>query len=227
MNTSLITGNNVTFGYGQSPVCSASSLIFESGTFNVLLGGNGAGKSTVLKTLTNEQPLINGSLVYHSVDSVDVSTRLGFVAQRVKLPRPLPLTTFEFIMLGACRLCKTGRSAAPDSAVARAQVLIERLGLTELKSTRVEHLSVGQLQRATIVRELVGEPLIIFLDESTAGVDQTFQPIVFEILSEVKNSTCVVLATHDLHHLHASIDWVYTVADGQLTRTTFAEARCC
>ena len=224
----VLTAHNTTFGYHGSPIVKTeSALIFELGTFNLLLGGNGAGKSTVIRTLAGELPLLTGSLEFGNIDiHTSFKDRIGFVPQRLKVPVIMPLTVLEFVLLGAIRLLP-GRVSYPKEIIQKADSLLNAVSLYPLRDVLLRHLSVGQLQRAGIARELLGEPVLLFLDESTAGVDREHQPHIFSLLAERKPNMAVILATHDLHHLSTDVDWVYNIDRGIISRATLGEVQCC
>lgn len=222
----IISSSRCAFGFPERIVASAEQFQIEAGTFNLLLGGNGAGKSTILATLARDLPLLSGNFSYAAHDGVSVSDRIGYVPQRVVIPQYLPMCVEEFITLGATRV--TGFFEQFSSAtLQKRDSLIEELGLSSIRSERVSTISVGQLQRATIARELLGEPRLLLLDETTSGIDVKHQTSVMRVIQAITPSCSVLLATHDLHHVSLAVDWVYSIEDEQLIKKSFEESRCC
>jgi zinc transport system ATP-binding protein len=214
------------FGFPQRVVATASDFHIPQNTFNLLLGGNGAGKSTILSTLATEIELMSGALSFSKDESVSASQRIGYVPQRVIIPQYLPITVREYILLGASRLTGIWNSFSKE-VEDHASSLIHDLGLYEIESEVLSHLSVGQLQRATIARELIGQPRLLLLDETTSGIDVKNQSSVMSVIQNIKNHCSVLLATHDLHHISLPVDWVYVIEDEVLTKKSFEESRCC
>jgi zinc transport system ATP-binding protein len=222
----IISSSRCAFGFPERIVASAEQFQIEAGTFNLLLGGNGAGKSTILATLARELPLLSGVFIYAAQQGVSVRDRIGYVPQRVIVPQYLPMNVDEFVTLGATRVTPFFKSFS-SATLQKRDSLIEELGLTAIRHERVSMLSVGQLQRATIARELLGEPQLLLLDETTSGIDVKHQASVMRVIQSITPTCAVLLATHDLHHVSLPVDWVYAIDDEQLTKKSFEESRCC
>ena len=224
--TVLLTASQCEFGFPERKIAQADMFIVEQGTFNLLLGGNGAGKSTILATIGLELPLLKGTLQFSNIHNLSVRNRIGYVQQRVSVPQYLPINLNEFVMLGGTRLLNE-KVITKSSLIEKAHSLLSELGLYDLRTSPIGQLSVGQLQRATIAREVLGEPLILLLDETTSGIDVKHQTSVMNILDRLRINSAIILATHDLHHVRSDVDWVYSIEDEALSRKTFAESRCC
>lgn len=170
----------------------------EKGEFVAVMGPSGSGKSTLMNVIGLLDRQTSGS---YSLAGQDVSrlsggkraeirnTEIGFVFQQFNL---LPRTTVrDNILLPTIY----GRDR---SAVARADVLIEEVGLGDRAGYRSNQLSGGQIQRVAIARALVMEPSIILADEPTGNLDTGRSHEIMDIFKRIneKGST-IVLITHE------------------------------
>src|SRR5439155_22345967 len=143
-------------------------LDIRAGEFFGLLGPNGAGKTTAIGILTTRVRPTSGRAIVAGADVMEDSVRvrqtIGVVPQRPNAD--LSLNVMENLQFHAAYF-----GIGFDVATKRAHELLERLGLSEKASSKLSALSGGQQQRLMIVRALMHEPDILFLDAPTAGLD--------------------------------------------------------
>jgi len=153
-----------------------------AGEFFGLLGPNGAGKTTAIGILTTRVLPTSGTAVVAGADVVTESVRvrqtIGVVPQRPNAD--LSLNVLENLQFHAAYF-----GISSDVATKRAYELLERLGLSERANSKLTELSGGQQQRLMIVRALMHEPDIIFLDEPTVGLDPQARLGLWEILRDM------------------------------------------
>ncbi len=169
----------VRVGYGDTPVVEGVSLRMEAGEFLLLQGDNGAGKSTVLKTVLGLlRPTAGDVNVFGlSLTGVGASSRaravrrrIGYLAQ-IHDPPALPMTVAEAVLLGrwGSSFGVTRRPRAADRcAAARA---LEQVGMSDLARRDVRALSGGQRQRVALAGALAREPQLLLMDEPTTHLD--------------------------------------------------------
>ena len=178
-------------------------LSIGRGEFVALTGASGSGKSTLLNILGCLDQPDAGRYV---LDGVDVSAlddeatsalrnrRVGFVFQSFHLlPR---LSVLENVLLPL----RFARADAAEAAAvaARAQSLLQRVGLGERTDHRPGQLSGGQMQRAAIARALVLQPPLLLADEPTGNLDSKSAAEVMALIGELHDAgQTVVLVTHD------------------------------
>ncbi len=175
-------------------------LAIARGEFVAITGASGSGKSTLLNILGCLDRPDAGS---YTLDGTDVAAlddealsatrnrRIGFVFQSFHLlPR---LNVLENVLLPR-RYCD-----APDpEAPARAEALLERVGLGDRLRHRPQELSGGQMQRAAIARALVMQPSLLLADEPTGNLDSKSAAAVMALIDELHGGgQTVVLVTHD------------------------------
>ncbi|HVZ71527.1 MAG TPA: ABC transporter ATP-binding protein [Polyangia bacterium] len=169
-------------------------LTVEEGEFFGLLGPNGAGKTTTIGVLTTRVLPTGGHAFIGGADvvaeAVAVRRRIGVVPQRPNPDRGL--NVLENLVFHAAYF---GFSSSTSRA--RAQTLLDRLGLGDRAAARVDELSGGQQQRLMIARALIHEPQVIFLDEPTVGLDPQARLALWEILRGLHaEGRTIVMTTH-------------------------------
>ena len=193
--------NDVTKDFGGAPVLSGITLDINAGETVAIMGPSGSGKSTLLHcmsgvlTPTSGQVLFKDAVLSDASDAARSRTRLadfGFVFQDHQL---LPeLSALDNVALPAM-LNGTSRSKSR----AKAQELLNQLGLGSMVDRRPGQVSGGQAQRIAIARALVTSPAVIFADEPTGALDQATGHEVMQLLTAVVQRTgaALVMVTHD------------------------------
>ena len=185
-----------------------------AGEFFGLLGPNGAGKTTAIGILTTRVLPTSGRAIVAGCDVVDDSVRvrqtIGVVPQRPNAD--LSLNVLENLQFHAAYF-----GIPSDVATKRAYELLERLGLSEKANSKLNELSGGQQQRLMIVRALIHEPDIIFLDEPTVGLDPQARLDLWEILRDMHNrGRTIVMTTHYMDEADRLCDRLAIIDQGRL-----------
>jgi zinc transport system ATP-binding protein len=192
--------DDVTFGYGETPVVEAVSFTIEAGDFLGLVGPNGSGKSTLVRLLLGLDRPDSGTvnLFGEPADEVDTGRRVGYVAQAAaSAGRKMPVTVREVVRMGRYPHVPHGRFGDEDRAVV--DEALATVELTDLDTRRLGELSGGQRQRVFIARALATEADLLVLDEPTVGVDATSREAFFELLAGLnREGMTVVLVEHDI-----------------------------
>ncbi len=184
-----------------------------------LIGPSGSGKSTLLSVSGGLLAPTSGSVVVGGEALGEYSAkaltefrrrRVGFVFQAVNL---VPFLTARENLLVVAELSGTSRSAAR----ARADRLLDELGLGERKGHLPDALSGGERQRVAIGRALMNEPELVLIDEPTSALDTRLGEQVMQLITdEVKGrGTAAVIVTHDERMTHYA-DRVVHITDGRL-----------
>ena len=185
----------------------------------VVTGRSGSGKSTLLHILGGLMKPVTGRVLVDDVDlytmGEDERTRLrsrhiGIVPQR--LMSLAALTVRENILLPALLM------GTQEQAAARADALMERLGIRKLGAVAPSELSGGELRRVTIARALVMQPGILLADEPTGDLDEENTQSVLRLLRETAHAgTAVLLVTHESEARNYA-DTCYTMTVGKLEK---------
>lgn len=170
---------DVRVGYGATPVLDGVSLRMEAGEFLLLQGENGAGKSTILKTILGLLRPTGGEVhvlgreltgVGAASRARAVRRRIGYLAQ-IHDPPALPMTVAEAVLLGRWGSSFGGiRRAGAGDRLAAGRAL-EQVGMGDLAGRDVRALSGGQRQRVALAGALAREPELLLMDEPTTHLD--------------------------------------------------------
>jgi lipoprotein-releasing system ATP-binding protein len=222
--TLQLQGIRKSYGTGPShetEVLHGIDLTLARGEFAALIGPSGSGKSTLLNIIGLLDKPSAGKLFLIGKEAENLPDKeltqlrakaIGFVFQFHNL---LPaFTAIENVMLPL--LAAQGR---PDAAArARAESLIEQVGLKEWGNQLANDLSGGQQQRVAIARALVMQPALVLADEPTGNLDTVSAGNVFTLMREISRSgTAFLIVTHD-QRLAARCDRVIELVDGKVLR---------
>lgn len=184
--------------------------------FTIVMGPNGAGKSTLLKALHGMERLVGGTVEW-ALPQKAAQERQSFVFQTPTLMRRSVVENVAYPLL----VQGMRRAEAMDVAMS----WLARVGLADMAQNRASYLSGGERQKMALVRALVRDPEVLFLDEPCANLDGRATRDIEGLLQEVHAAgTRVVMATHDFGQARRLASEVWFMHRGQLLETTPAEA---
>lgn len=226
----IISLSQLSVGYTLShPVISDINLELRSGQLACLIGENGIGKSTLLKTLTGFLPKLKGSLLLCNRDIESFSQRE--LARQVSIvltqkPDVQNLTIEEIIGLGRSPYTGFfGRLRAEDRLVV--EDAIAAMGIEKLKGRMIQTLSDGERQKVMIAKALAQETSVILLDEPTAFLDFPSKAETFQTLRRMahERDKILLLSTHDLELAVRFADSLLEVREGRLKEVSAADVK--
>jgi zinc transport system ATP-binding protein len=184
---------NLSVRLGATTILKHLSFQVARGSSLAIIGPNGAGKTVLLRTLI-------GAIKYTGSVRWAAGIRFGYVPQKLDLVRDVPITGVDFLHAKAAL---NGHSSVPSADALRSVGLSERACRQSIGS-----LSGGQFQRLLVAFALMGEPDVLLLDEPTAGVDETGQEQLNELVHRLQQDRAltVLMISHDLSvvSLHAT-----------------------
>ena len=205
----VIVARDVIKRYGDLMAVDHISFEVRRGEVFGMLGPNGAGKTTTVEILEGMRTADSGTAL---INGIDVSKD----PKRVKSIIGVQLQTAAFFdqlsLFELLRLYGTlyGRSVDPLE-------LLERVELTEKAKSRYAPLSGGQKQRVSIAVALVNEPVVLFLDEPTTGLDPQARRHMWELVRKIQEAgTTVMLTTHYMEEAEELCDRVAIVDRGSI-----------
>ena len=200
MKDKLLQVKDLSAGYPGRTVVSGLSFEAGAGETVALMGPNGCGKTTLLRSVcgiiapVSGEILLNDSSVRY-MDRREIARKVAFVPQ---LSEPLPgFTVEEIVFMGREPYKDLFSMASKDDAAAVAGAL-KRTGSWEIRERDVSELSGGEYQRILIARALAQGTDMILLDEPTAHLDLRHQIDVLTLLNNM-NDKLVIAVMHDLH----------------------------
>ena len=196
----MIEVRSLSVGYGKKEILHDLSAVFPDASLTVVLGPNGCGKTTLLKSLAGLLPLSGGSVLLSGQDTAALrpKQRSALVTLMPQL-RHTPAMTVEELLLCA-RYPYLGFGKVPREAD-RAAVAdaMERCGVAAFRSRALRTLSGGERQRVYFAMALAQGTENLLLDEPTSYLDPETQFEIFALAKEsARDGKAVVLVTHDL-----------------------------
>ena len=206
VNKIILQATNLSIGYtskkAQHIIASNINLSLEKGKLIALIGANGIGKSTLLRTLTGIQKPLSGTVSLnekniHELDSLTLAQNLSVVLTE-KLP-PSNLTVWELIALGR-QPYTNWIGKLTDEDIAKVNEAIELTQISHLATKKHFEISDGQLQKVLMARALAQDTPLIILDEPTTHLDLLHKVSLFKLLKKLTQETqkCILFSTHDI-----------------------------
>lgn len=198
----MIELKNLTTGYGEHIVASSINSIIPEGNLISLLGPNGVGKSTLLRTLCAFQPAISGDIIINGTSLQELTqAQLSRIISVVLTERldVRAMTVHNLVSLG--RSPYTGFWGRLDEEDERqVRQAIDQVGISELYEREIGTLSDGELQKAMIAKALAQQTPIILLDEPTAFLDFPSKVEMMRMLHRLAHemNKTIFLSTHDV-----------------------------
>ncbi|MGE0349973.1 ABC transporter ATP-binding protein [Hydrogenophaga sp.] len=213
----MIEARELGVGYPGRVVGAGLSLALAGGEVLALLGPNGCGKTTLLKTLLGLQPALGGSVHLQGRALRDWPLReraraMAYVPQGQA--STFGFTALEMVLMGrTAHLGLIARPGARDHAIA--QAALQRLGIDQLAQRSVHRLSGGERQLVLIARALAQQPRAVLLDEPTASLDFGNQGRVMRAVRTLAGEGLAVLfTTHDPNQALRCADRALLMRDG-------------
>ncbi len=197
--TPLIDFQHVTKAYARKVAISDVNLRINEGEFVSIVGQSGAGKTTLIKLLTKQEPPTHGSIFVAGRNLADLRAKevpfyrrkIGVVFQDFKL---LPQKTVWENVAFALEVC----GFSQDEIERRTTKALELVNLGRRRKNYPEELSGGERQRTAIARALVHSPKILIADEPTGNLDPVNTWEIVELLYRIyQRGTTVILSTHN------------------------------
>ena len=204
----LVELANVSNSYGTTPALTNVSLKIWPGQFTAIVGPNGGGKTTLLRTILGMVPVTSGKVLLRGQDLQRSSLeRIGYVPQLETIDWNFPITVEEVIGMGFF-VKSRWFGAIGEKDKQKLREIMERLNLDGLGHRHIRELSGGQQQAVFIGRALLGDPELILLDEPASGLDIRSRDDVIHFLHEINHEgVAIVLTAHDLNWVAAHLPW--------------------
>ena len=208
--------------YGARHALQGLTFTLKAGRILGFLGPNGAGKTTSIRILTTMMEPESGHFTVDGISSdhpEQIRRRIGVLPENLGFPRQM--TGIEYLTYFGQLY---GRS--PANAREFALTLLEDVGMQQRGKSLIGSYSHGMKQRIGIARALINDPVVVFLDEPTLGLDPRGQQELLELIQRIarERGTGVILCSHLLSEIENICDDVVILSSGQIVaRGTVAE----
>uniref|UniRef100_UPI00405702B3 metal ABC transporter ATP-binding protein n=1 Tax=Alistipes sp. TaxID=1872444 RepID=UPI00405702B3 len=192
----IVQLKDVTVQYDETTALENVSLDIYPDDFLGIIGPNGGGKTTLVKTILGTLPH-NGEIAYSPTLSERGHRLIGYLPQQAEFDRSFPISVVEVVMSGLQAekgLLKRYTSADRK----RALELLDMAGIADIANRQICEISGGQMQRALLCRAVILEPKLLILDEPTNFVDNQFENELYTLLHRLNERMAIVMVSHDL-----------------------------
>ncbi len=212
--THLIETNNLTKQFESLTAVDGITLKIAEGEILALLGPNGAGKTTTVRMLSSILKPTNGSAHVAGYDVVRDARRVRhMVGHLTEFPglylRMQPIEYLDFF--GALQ------GMTREDRRKRAEELLDQFGLSDARGRRLGQFSKGMRQKVALIRAMLHDPRVLFLDEPTSAMDPHSAKQVRDAIATLRGSgRTIVLCTHNLYEAEALADRIAILRRGKL-----------
>lgn len=211
----MISVNDVHKSYtAGKEIIKGVSFEVKDGMIFGLLGPNGAGKTTLMQMISTLLAPTSGSITIDGLNAKDnlleIHRRIGYLTTEVRLdPMSTPDKLWDFFA--------SLYDIPKKDAVKRKEDIFGKLGIMPFKNKRIQELSTGMKQKASIAISLIHNPQVIVFDEPTNGLDILTSKQVTDYLIELKNEGhSIILSTHIFSVAESLCDEIAILIDGQI-----------
>ncbi len=193
----LIEAKNLSFEANGQLILDNVNFKIKKDSFIGVIGPNGGGKTTLLKLILGLYSPTSGTIKVMGHLPEKHNVEIGYVPQFSTMDAAFPVKVSEVIAMGLM----DSHSLWPftsHSVKEKVKRVLAQVGLTSVASQSFGTLSGGQKQRVLLARALVCEPKILILDEPAASVDSHSQNDIYRLLDKLRDSTNIILVSHDM-----------------------------
>lgn len=190
--------SGLTVGYIDKPaVLKGVNLTVYENDFLGIIGPNGGGKTTLLKTILGLiQPSV-GRISFYKDNKMINSLNVGYLPQINNIDKKFPISVRSVVMSGLTIKRKIIPAYTTEQKE-KVQKTVSDMGLSTYIDKPIGELSGGQLQRALLGRAIVDDPDILILDEPNSYVDKQFETDFYKLLEIINRNTAIILVSHDV-----------------------------
>lgn len=203
----LIEIKDITVTYSGKKVLTNVHLDVWKNDVLGIIGPNGGGKTTLLKTILGLIIPQSGTVKYFKNAQQVSSLKMGYLPQINPIDRHFPISVYEVVASG---LAGEKPRFRDYNKTQKEQIdkYLNNMGLEQLSKCAIGELSGGQLQRALLARAMVSQPEVLVLDEPNTFIDKAFEKQLYDFLKEISQNTSIILVSHNtptllplVHHL--------------------------
>lgn len=189
----LLEIKNLSAGYDGKMVLENVNLEVFSGDFIGIIGPNGGGKTTLIKTVLGLIKPSSGEMTLHIS-----KTNIGYLPQVNQIDKRFPISVIDVVRSGKANTALFSSFHKNLAEKQKAESLLSEMGILHIRNKAIGELSGGQMQRVFLCRALMNEPELLVLDEPSTYVDNNFEGELYLKLKELNEQMAILLISHDV-----------------------------
>lgn len=189
----LLEIKDLSAGYDNQVVLENVSLKIFSNDFIGVIGPNGGGKTTLIKTILGLVKPISGEM-----NLLISKKNIGYLPQVNQIDKRFPISVFDVVRSGKADTALFSSFHKNRIEKEKAESLLQEMGIISIRNKSIGELSGGQMQRVFLCRALMNEPELLVLDEPSTYVDNNFEGELYLKLKELNDRMAILLISHDV-----------------------------
>lgn len=186
---------NLVLGYGNNIVSKGISFSVNKGDYTCIIGENGTGKTTLMKSILGLNKQISGEIIFS--DRIK-KNNIGYLPQQTQLQRDFPASVKEVVMSGFLNHCGIN----PFYTIKQKNKfkrIMDNLNISRLEKRCYRELSGGQQQKVLLARALCATDKLLLLDEPVAALDPKASKEFYQLISKINSQgTTIIMISHDV-----------------------------
>ncbi len=194
----IVSLEHVNVFYDEYMALQDINMCVEKGDFLGIIGPNGGGKSTLLKTMLGILKPVSGKIEVNS-------NKIGYVPQSSQANRNFPITVFDTVLMArnVHHHLITQRYNEKDYQIVKEQLAF--VGMSGCEQRHIKELSGGEFQKVLIARALSVQPEVLILDEPTANIDVKSREEIYHLLKVLNQKITIIMVTHDMMAISSDV----------------------
>ena len=197
MSNPIIQISDLCAAYEEKTVLSHVELTVYERDFLGIIGPNGGGKTTLIKSILGLHQPQKGKIHFFKNGKEVPEINMGYLPQYNNIDKKFPISVYEVILSGLSKQKSIFQRYSNEQHELVRQMIIQ-MGLEGMDKRAIGELSGGQLQRALLGRALVSNPEVIILDEPNTYIDKRFEAKLYSLLEEINKERAIILVSHDI-----------------------------
>ena len=197
MSNPIIQISDLYAAYEEKTVLSHVDLTVYERDFLGIIGPNGGGKTTLIKSILGLHQPQKGKIHFYKNGKEVPEINMGYLPQYNNIDKKFPISVYEVILSGLSKQKSIFQRYSNEQHELVRQMIIQ-MGLEGMDKRAIGELSGGQLQRALLGRALVSNPEVIILDEPNTYIDKRFEAKLYSLLEEINKERAIILVSHDI-----------------------------
>lgn len=193
----LVHIDNLEVGYEEKIVLHHVNLTIYEKDFLGIIGPNGGGKTTLIKSIMGLKEIRKGKIEFYKNGTKVNHIGIGYLPQYNQVDKRFPINVEEVVLSGL-DTPKNIWKRYTGKQKQQVRETIMKMGLSGLEKRSIGTLSGGQLQRALLARAVVSQPDLLILDEPDTYIDKKFEAHLYDLLTEINKDSAIILVSHDL-----------------------------